>query len=168
MACLWRWVMGKPMTQTTKGGCTTDAYGHKIEEKILTKDEMINTEKYALSTYPKTKFITSMYPQYLHTKAWKHRIHHEFLWDLMPNPEVKIDLSKDCPESRSNIDHLFPQIKEEYKKAIKTKALLTKAPPKQKKKLPGFQFNEDIDQDINDELKQEGFDDYQEYSEEIN
>jgi hypothetical protein len=166
MACLWRWVMGKPMTQTTKGGCTTDAYGHKIEEKILTKNEMVNTEKYALSTYPKTKFITSMYPQYLHTKAWKHRIHHEFLWHLMPNPELKMDLSKDCPESKSNIDHLFPQMKEEFKKALKTKALLTKAPPK-KKKFIGFQFGEDKE-NINDEITQEGFDDYQEYDEDIN
>jgi hypothetical protein len=165
MACLWRWVMGKPFTQTTKGGCTTDAYGHTVKDKIQTKDEMINTEKYALSTYPKTKFITSMYPQYLHTKAWKHRIHHEFLWDLMPNPEFKVDLTKDVPESKSQIDFLFPYMKEEYKKAVATKALITKAPPKPKKKLPGFHFGQDKDMDI--EILKQDEDDYLEYDESV-
>jgi hypothetical protein len=123
---------------------------------------MVNTEKYALSTYPKTKFITSMYPQYLSTKAWKHRIHHEFLWEEMPNPEVKIDLSKDVPEARSNIDHLFPYMQDEYRKAVRTKALLTKAPPKPKKKITvGFQFGNDEPDTIIDD---DGFE-YENYDE---
>lgn len=183
MACLWRWVMGKPMTQTTKGGCTTDAYGRKDGELLQTTEVGAadsKDETYALSTYPKTKFITSMYPQYLHTKAWKRRIHHEFLWDLMPNPTGKVyfddksevnanrkiieeaktfeevehlltykggnlptfksvptrtetQIKSDVLEGKSNIDFLFNDISIEYRKAVRTKELLTKAPPKKKK-----------------------------------
>jgi len=114
--------MGKPMTQTTKGGCTTDAYGHREGEalqKTKGKGKGIaeKTPAYAISTYPKTRFITSMYPQYLTTRAWKRRIHHEFLWKLMPTPEVKIDLTKEAPEARSGIDHLFPEMRAAYERA---------------------------------------------------
>ena len=100
--------MGKPMTQTTKGGCTDNAYGH-AEGEVMKSGETAKDKdaKYAVSTYPKTKFIISMYPQYLNTKAWKRRIHHKFLWDKMPNPEIKIDQTKEAPEAKSGIDHLF-------------------------------------------------------------
>jgi hypothetical protein len=165
-ACLWRWVMGKPMTQTMKGGCTDNAYGRAEGEtmKSLGAAEM-KDETYAVSTYPKTKFITTMYPQYLNTKAWKRRIHHEFLWKLMPNPEIKIDENKIIMlEAVSNIDHLFPDMKIAYKKAEDTKKEMIKKikrNPLNKFREPGFKSILMYAY----EKEQEGGDPYQDYDE---
>jgi len=170
MACLWRWVMGKPMTQTTKGGCTDNAYGRAEGETMKLQGAAEKKDKtYAASTYPKTKFITSMYPQYLNTKSWKRRIHHEFLWDKIPNPKVELDLSIKVP--RSSIEYLYPIIKEEYKKAKKTKEELTKVPLKpqyDKNHGKGFgalglELSYVKEVELNDEIYQEGGDDYQPY-----